>query len=36
MELPLQKEIGDVAKNIIGNVEETVQNIGKQAKAATK
>jgi hypothetical protein len=36
MELPLQKEISDVAKNVIGNVEETVQNIGKQAKAATK
>ena len=36
MELPLQKEINDVAKNVIGNVEETVQNLGKQAKAATK
>ncbi len=36
MELPLQKEISDVAKNVISNVEETVQNIGKQAKAATK
>lgn len=36
MELPLQKEISDVAKNVIGNVEETVQNISKQAKAATK
>jgi hypothetical protein len=36
MELPLQKEINDVAKNVISNVEETVQNIGKQAKAATK
>ena len=36
MELPLQKEINDVAKNVISNVEETVQNLGKQAKAATK
>jgi hypothetical protein len=36
MELPLQKEISDVAKNVVGNVEETVQNLGKQAKAATK
>ncbi len=36
MELPLQKEINEVAKNVISNVEETVQNIGKQAKAATK
>ena len=36
MELPLQKEISDVAKNVIANVEETVNNIGKQAKAATK
>lgn len=36
MELPLQKEINNVAKNVIGNVEETVQNLGKQAKAATK
>lgn len=36
MELPLQKQISDAAKNVIGNVEETVQNIGKQAKAATK
>lgn len=36
MELPLQKEINEVAKNVISNVEETVQNLGKQAKAATK
>ncbi len=36
MELPLQKEINDVAKNVIGNVEETIQNLGKQAKSATK
>lgn len=36
MELPLQKEINDVAKNVISNVEETVQNLGKQAKSATK
>ena len=36
MELPLQKEINDVAKNIISNVEETAQNLSKQAKAATK
>jgi hypothetical protein len=34
--LPLQKEINDVAKNVISNVEETVQNLSKQAKAATK
>lgn len=36
MELPLQKEISDVAKNVIGNVEQTVENLSKQAKAATK
>jgi len=36
MELPLQKEINDVAKNVIGNVEQTVENLSKQAKAATK
>lgn len=36
MELPLQKEISDVAKNVIGNVEQSVENLSKQAKAATK
>lgn len=36
MELPLQKEISDVAKNVISNVEKTVNNATAQAKSATK
>lgn len=36
MELPLQKEIADLGKNVIANVEQTVENLGKQAKTATK
>ena len=36
MELPLQKEITDISKNILANVEETAENLTKQAKAATK
>jgi hypothetical protein len=36
MELPLQKEVTDVARNIIANVEESVENLTKQAKTATK
>jgi hypothetical protein len=36
MELPLQKEVTDIARNIIANVEESVENLTKQAKTATK
>ena len=36
MELPLQKEVADFGKNILNNVEETVENLTKQAKAAAK
>ena len=36
MELPMQKEVADFGKSIISNVEQTVENLGKQAKAATK
>ncbi len=36
MELPLQKEFSDAARNVLSNVENTVENFGKQAKAATK
>ena len=36
MELPLQKEISDVAKNVVSNVEKTVGNLTAQAKTATK
>jgi hypothetical protein len=36
MELPMQKEVTDIAKNIIANVEESVENLTKQAKTATK
>ncbi len=36
MELPLQKEVADLGKNIIANVEQTVENLGKQAKTAAK
>lgn len=36
MELPLQKEVADIAKNIVSNVEQTVENLTKQAKTATK
>ena len=36
MELPFQKEISDVAKNVANNVEKTVENLTAQAKTATK
>lgn len=36
MELPFQKEISDVAKNVANNVEKTVENMTAQAKTATK
>lgn len=36
MELPLQKEVNDVAKNVMSNVEKTVGNMTAQAKTATK
>lgn len=36
MELPLQKEINDVARNVVSNVEKTVNNVTAQAKTATK
>ena len=36
MELPLQKEVADFGKNILNNVEQTVENLNKQAKAAAK
>lgn len=36
MELPLQKEVSEVAKNIVNNVEQTVGNMTAQAKTATK
>ncbi len=36
MELPLQKEVSEVAKNVVNNVEKTVGNFTTQAKTATK
>jgi len=36
MELPLQKEVSEVAKNVVNNVEKTVGNLTAQAKTATK
>lgn len=36
MELPLQKEVADLGKSVISNVEQTVENLNKQAKAAAK
>jgi hypothetical protein len=36
MELPLQKEVTDFGKSILNNVEQTVENLNKQAKAAAK
>ncbi len=36
MELPMQREVADIGKNIISNVEQSVENLGKQAKTATK
>ena len=36
MELPLQKEAVELGKNLYTNVEQSVENFNKQAKAATK
>ena len=36
MELPFQKTVADFGKSIVTNVEQTVENLGKQAKQATK
>ncbi len=36
MELPFQKEMNDVVKNVANNVEKTVGNLTAQAKTATK
>lgn len=36
MELPLQKEVADLGKSVLNNVEQTVENLNKQAKTATK
>ena len=35
MELPLQKEVVELGKNILSNVEKTVENVTAQAKTAT-
>ena len=36
MELPLQKEVMDISKNVINNVQDTVDNLTAKAKTATK
>lgn len=36
MELPLQKEVVELGRNFYANVEDSVENMNKQAKAATK
>ena len=36
MELPFQKEVSDIARNVITNVEKSVENVTAQAKTATK
>ena len=36
MELPLQKEFSELGKNLVNNVEQSVENLNKQTKAATK
>lgn len=36
MELPLQKEVVELGRNLYSNVEKSVENLNKQAKAATK
>ncbi len=36
MELPLQKEAVELGRNLYANVEQSVENLNKQAKAATK
>jgi hypothetical protein len=35
MELPLQKEVTDLGKSVLANVEKTVENLTAQAKSAT-
>lgn len=35
MELPMQKEVVDFGKNVLNNVEKTVENMTTQAKTAT-
>ncbi len=36
MELPLQKEVMDIGKNVANNVQDTVENLTAKAKTATK
>jgi hypothetical protein len=36
MELPMQKEVADFGKNVVANVEQTIENLGKQAKTSAK
>ena len=36
MELPLHKEVVELGKNVYANVEQSFENLNKQAKAATK
>ena len=36
MELPFQKEVSDIARNVITNVEKSIENVTAQAKTATK
>ncbi len=36
MELPLQKEVVELGRNLYTNVEKSVEGLNKQAKAATK
>ena len=36
MELPFQKQVSELGKNVINNVEKTVENFTAQAKTATK
>ncbi len=36
MELPLQKEVMDIGKNVVDNVQDTVENLTAKAKTATK
>ena len=36
MELPLQKEVAGLGKSVLNNVEQTVENLNKQAKATAK
>lgn len=36
MELPLQKEVMDIGKNVVNNVQDTFENLTSKAKTATK